>query len=115
MDGKSIEKRLTQRQLAVKSYHTDSWLILVKDVLIKYSLSTHTDLLKSQISKMDGKKKHFTGSVDSYGIERFIHVFEATLYPSQKFLNVKKFLPGKCNQLFNVTSGSDRKARRNLR
>lgn len=109
LDESSIEKRLAYRQLAVKTYHSNSWFILVKELLIKYSLPTSTDLLKSQLTNSEWKRQ-FSKSVDSYWVKRLI--FETTLYPSLKFLNTKKFQPGKCHQLLKVTSGSDREATR---
>ena len=111
LDESSIEKRLAYRQLAVKSYHSNSWFILVKELLIKYSLPTPTYmyLLKSQLSKSEWKRQ-FSKAIDSYWVERLI--FETTLYPLLKFLNAKKFQPGKCHQLLKVTSGSDREATR---
>ena len=55
-------------------------------------------------------EKCFSDSVDSYWVERLI--VAATLYPSLKFLNVKKFQHGKCHQLLKAISGSDREATR---
>ena len=83
----SIEKRLAERLLAVKSLDSHSWFIGVKKLCIRYGLPDCTEILEKPRSKHSWKNT-FEAAINSYWNDRLQSV--VPLYPSLKWLTWTK-------------------------
>ena len=51
LDEESVEKRLARRQLAVKSFESNSWFVATRKLFRKYDLPDCWDLVENPLSK----------------------------------------------------------------
>ena len=87
LSDSSIEKRLADRQLAVKSLDSQSWFIGVKKLCIRYGLPDCTEILEKPRSKHSSKAT-VEAAINNYWNDRLQSV--VPLYPSLKWLTWTK-------------------------
>ena len=83
----SVEKRLAERQLAVKSLDSHSWFVGVKKLCIRYGLPDCSGILEKPQSK-NSWKTSVESAINRYWCDRLLTV--APLYPSLKWLAYDK-------------------------
>ena len=102
LSEESVEKRLTRRQLSIKSYSSYSWFVIVKELLIKYDLDPPFCLLDAKLSKAQWRVR-VAKAVNSYWTEKLI--YEAGWYLTLRNMKCTLFIPGKCHTLLINLSG----------
>ena len=83
----SVEKRLAERQLAVKSLDSHSWFVGVKKLCIRYGLPNCSEFLETPQSN-NSWKTSLESAINRYWCDRLLTV--APLYPSLKWLAYDK-------------------------
>ena len=89
----SVERRLAERQLEIKSFNSHSWFIAVKKVLILYDLPSAEALLDNPVEKLKWKKQ-FNTVINEHWSEKIR--CRSELYSSLRYLS-KTFTVGKCH------------------
>ena len=89
----SVERRLAERQLEIKSFNSHSWFIAVKKVLILYDLPSAETLLDNPVEKLKWKKQ-FNTVINEHWSEKIR--CRSELYSSLRYLS-KTFTVGKCH------------------
>lgn len=100
LEEDSVEKRVARRQLAVKTYESNSWFIAVRKLFFKYNLPDCWDLLENPQSKHRWKSmvdKH----VNDYWVERI--KTKSALYSSLEYLSADEYYPGNRHWLLQHT------------
>ena len=87
LSDSSIEKRLAERQLAVKSLDSHSWFVRVKKLCIRYGLPDCSKSLEKPRSKHSWKST-VEAAINSYWNDRLQSV--VPLYPNLKWLTWAK-------------------------
>ena len=100
----NLERQIVYRQASVKSVDSNSWVVRIRQLLLKYRLPSIFELLDQTLSKVAWKKL-IDNSVNTYwkeSIEKHI-----LLYPSLNLIT-KSYIPGITHHLINLTSNSIR-------
>ena len=100
----NLERQIVYRQASVKSVDSNSWVVRIRQLLLKYRLPSIFELLDQTLSKVAWKKL-IDNSVNTYwkeSIEKHI-----LLYPSLNLIT-KSYIPGINHHLINLTSNSIR-------
>ena len=80
----SVEWKLAERQLTIKSHDSHSWFIEIKELCLKYDILNIYNYLENPLSKNQWKKMIKTKNY-AYWKSRLLE--EAKLYKSLKFMN----------------------------
>ena len=96
LDQTSVEWRLAERQLSVKTDKSNSWFIAIKKIFVTYGLNDPYDLLVNPPTKF-GWKRLVNHYVDQYWVDKIR--FESTLYPSLLYLSTSHYACGKRHPL----------------
>jgi hypothetical protein len=91
-DEETVEFKIIQRQLAMKSSNTNSWTMLVRKTLWKYNLPSPYQLMKSPPTK-ERWKRTLKGASRVYWADQLKS--EAVKQISLKYLNLETCVPGK--------------------
>ena len=93
LDQTSVEWRLAERQLSVKTDKSISWFIAIKKIFVTYD---PYELLVNPPTKF-GWKRHVNQHVDQHWIDKIR--LESTLYPSLLYLSTYAYACGKRHPL----------------
>ena len=96
-DTESAEMKIAIRQLAVKSFKSNSWFMKVRKILSKYDLPSIFDLLNNPPTKLEWKAS-VNDAIRAYWNEEIIA--DAKARSSLKHLNVSKIQIGKSHQVW---------------
>ena len=96
----SIEWKLAERQLTIKSHDSHSWFIEIKELCLKYDILNIYNYLENPLSKNQWKKMIKT-KIYTYWKSRLLE--EAKLYKSLKFME-KHLTFGKVHPLAKSTT-----------
>ena len=100
LEEDTVEKRVARRQLAVKTYESNSWFIAVRKLFLKYNLPECWSLIENPQSKHRWKSmvdKH----VNDYWVERI--KTKSALYSSLEYLSADEYYPGNRHWLLHHT------------
>jgi hypothetical protein len=101
----SVERDIIERQLAMKSGSSSSWVLTVTKILDKYSLPNTLSLLETRPSKEHWRQMVRRSVVDFWTRKL---VKDAKSQTSLKFLNVESLHVGKTHQLWETVSSEMR-------
>ena len=79
LSDSSIEKRLAERQLAVKSLNSHSWFVVVKKLYIRYGLPDCTEILENHGRNTHGRPqlKQLSTVTGMIGYSQWFHYTQA--------------------------------------
>ena len=97
----SVERDIIARQLAVKDMTSNSWVILVRELLCKYDLPSAFELLRSPPRKVVWKKK-VKEAINTHWFSSLRK--EAGRMSTLKYLNTEACTPGSVHQVWECGS-----------
>ncbi|WAR12312.1 LOW QUALITY PROTEIN: POLR-like protein, partial [Mya arenaria] len=98
-DPCSIERQLLERQYAMKTVDSSSWVICVQKILWKYDLPSLGEFLEQHTTKASWKTQVYT-VINKYWGEKISHSLK--LYKSLQYLADDSYIPGNVHPLFRI-------------
>ena len=87
------------RQLAVKSNNSNSWFVVIKQILLKYNLNDPIYLLDHPVERQEWKRE-INKQLNTVWKEQIIH--SLNLYQNLQYLSFDKYIPGKIHPILKV-------------
>ncbi len=100
-DFNSIEREVALRQLAVKSFNSNSWFMKIRKILTKYGLMSIFDVIADPPNKYNWKSM-ITKAVNKYWNDHL--VAEAADKSSMKHIGINRLKIGKTHQVWSSLS-----------